>query len=382
MEALLTAGDENFHAVESEAGSSNVIKTDSSPSPVSSSASNSPLLQEVVSAGITPASCDIDECTATVELGRGVLPRHVSSLLGPGHSVISTSVTPLKSDLDDSDSDIDVSPESRKFIEPDAGSINKLLNFDNESDESCDDLLDDVCDYSDSHDIAPPQSQSDDNTTPAPASHRPEVLYQPNIDQMHSSLQEELNSSWSEVSSSLAMANLSLEEVGHIRSVHARADIESLPYDGTTKRDVLEGKICFQCMKTKFGLFCRSKKCPLCSQSVCSRCVAKISATPFQLLPGTSLTSQGKQVVSSSFTLPRQRSASTTTSSRNSSTGSLRRSSGSMSSNQGSVLSVCLDCREMVVQIIRSAETARKVQAARSVMLASLVRREADIGQE
>jgi hypothetical protein len=49
-----------------------------------------------------------------------------------------------------------------------------------------------------------------------------------------------------------------------------------------------------------------------------------------------------------------------------------------LSSHQGSVILVCLDCREMVVQIIRSGETARKIQAARSMMLDSLVGRETE----
>jgi len=270
----------------------------------------------------------------------------------------------------DSDSSLssETSPGSRKFIEPDVGSINKLLNFDND-DDSCDDLLDDSCDDLIDEKNSSQSQQAFENTTNLMSEEKvADVIYHPNTSQMHSSLKEELNSSWSQVSSSLAMANLSLEEVGHIRSVHARADIESLPEDGTTKRDVLEGKICFQCVKTKFGLFIRSKKCPLCSQAVCSKCVAKISATPSLLLPLSS-------TVATSSTLPRHRSSTTSATSIYSRTGSLRRSSVSMASDKGSILSVCLDCREMVVDIIRSAETARKVDAARSRMMASLEER-------
>merc|ERR1712204_84075 len=129
------------------------------------------------------------------------------------------------------------------------------------------------------------------------------------------------------------MANLSLEEVGHIRSVHAKADIEALPDEGSTKKNVMLGRICFQCVKTKFGLFCRSKKCPLCNQAVCSKCVAKISATPSILLP----VGDTSKVVDSS-TLPRQRSSTASSPGHSgflSRTGSLRRHSGSLSSNQG-----------------------------------------------
>jgi Sec7-like guanine-nucleotide exchange factor len=53
-------------------------------------------------------------------------------------------VLPDQIDLNDSDSDLsEISTVSRKFIEPDVGSLNKLLNFDS-GDDSCDVLLDDV----------------------------------------------------------------------------------------------------------------------------------------------------------------------------------------------------------------------------------------------
>ena len=265
-----------------------------------------------------------------------------------------------------------MSTESRKVIEPDIASIDKLLNFDS-GDESCGDILDDVGYFTDK-----PLTADD---TSLVATEDSEILYQANKEQLHSSLKEELTSSWSQVSSSLAITNLSLEEVGHIRSVHAKADIEALPDEGSTTKNVMLGRISFQCVKTKFGLFCRSRKCPLCSQVVCSKCVAKISATPSILLP----VGDTSKVVDSSI-LPRQRSATTTSPGQSgllSKTGSLRRHSGTLSSNQGSLITVCLDCRDMVVQIIRSGETARKIEAARSMMLASLVVREAErnIGQ-
>ena len=261
----------------------------------------------------------------------------------------------------------DMSTESRKVIEPDIASIDKLLNF-GSGDESCDDILDVVGDVTD-------KPLTADDTSPV-ATEDSEILYQANKEQLHSSLKEELTSSWSQVSSSLPMTNLSLEEVGHIRSVHAKADIEALPEEGSTKKNVMLGRICFQCVKTKFGLFCRSRKCPLCSQVVCSKCVAKISATPSILLP----VGDNSKVVDSSA-LPRQRSATTTSPGQSgflSRTGSLRRHSGSLLGNQGSLITVCLDCRDMVVRIIRSGETARKMEAARSMMLASLVGRDAE----
>jgi len=282
----------------------------------------------------------------------------------------------LISDTSDSSNDSskdfsDLSSDSKKFIEPDVSSINKLLNFDS-GEESCEDILDDVGNDTDKLLMFDdPVEDTDDD-----------FIYEPNKEQMHHSLKEELRSSWSGVSSRLAMANLSLEEVGHIRSVHAKADIEGLPDEGSTKKNVKQGKICFQCVKTKFGLFCRSIKCPLCCQAVCSKCVAKISATPSISLP---LADTSTVVGSTSTTLPRLRSATTSTSRcvassdkhRLSRTGSLRRGVWSLpSTSQGSLLTVCLDCKEMVVNIIRSGETAKKMDAARSMMLASLGRRE------
>jgi len=259
--------------------------------------------------------------------------------------------------LNDSSEDFsDQSSDSKKFIEPDVSSINKLLNFDS-GEESCEDILDDVGNDTDKLLMFnDPVEDSDDD-----------FIYEPNKEQMHCNLKEELRSSWTGVSSRLAMVNLSLEEVGHIRSVHAKADIEGLPDEGSTKKNVKEGKICFQCVKTRFGLFCRSIKCPLCCQAVCSKCVTKISATPSISLP---LADSSTVVGNTSAPLPRQRSA------RLSRTGSFRRGTWSLPTSQGSLLTVCLDCKEMVVNIIRSAETAKKMDAARSMMLASLGRQE------
>jgi len=192
---------------------------------------------------------------------------------------------------------------------------------------------------------------------------------------MNNSLKQEFNKSWSQLSSSIALANLSLKEVGHIRSVHAKADIESMPDDCQTKRDVISGKVCFQCVKTRFSLFSKSSKCPLCGQAVCSKCIAKLNATPSLLLPVSDSTkvsvSEGKE------TSLRQRSATCSVISSSPKTGLFSRTKSFKSvkgtlNNRGSILAVCLDCKDMVLNIIRSGETARKIEAARAMMLASL----------
>ena len=69
------------------------------------------------------------------------------------------------------------------------------------------------------------------------------------------------------------------------RRAHVKAYIESLPDEGPVKKDLQKSKICFQCLKTKFGLFSRPRWCEVCRQSVCGRCCSRVSATPL-LTPG------------------------------------------------------------------------------------------------
>jgi len=244
----------------------------------------------------------------------------------------------------------ELSPGSLKYIEPDIP-LEKLLNF--EGDDSRD-ILDDSDSSEVLSDIAVESQLKDTITNEYYRSKHMNDACQSDITETQS-LQKKLSTSWSE-GTSLDTANLTLEEVGHIRSVLVRAYIESLP-DGI-KKDVITGNVCYQCMKTKFGLFSRSSKCALCTQVVCSKCLAKVSVTPSLVLPRSS----GLVSSNNSFTLPRLRSLTTATKPCTSS--SLRRNSNSMSSggDKGSVLSVCVNCREMVVQISKSDETSRKLE--------------------
>jgi len=99
--------------------------------------------------------------------------------------------------------------------------------------------------------------------------------YRLNTSQMHASLQEEYNSP--EWQRALQTLNLSLEEVAHIRSVLTKAELEALPLDGSVKDNVGRGKVCFLCMKTRFGIFSRGQKCEMCKQTVCARCHTKMN---------------------------------------------------------------------------------------------------------
>ena len=74
----------------------------------------------------------------------------------------------------------------------------------------------------------------------------------------------------------LQTLDLTLDEVVHIRTVLTKAELESLPLDGSLKEDVEKGKVCFLCMKTRFGFFSRGCKCELCSRQVCAKCSTKV----------------------------------------------------------------------------------------------------------
>ncbi|XP_069949748.1 protein spire homolog 1 isoform X3 [Cherax quadricarinatus] len=88
---------------------------------------------------------------------------------------------------------------------------------------------------------------------------------------------------------------LTLEEVVHIRNVLTKADLEALPLDLTIKEDMAKGKICFLCMKTRFGFFGpRGTNCRLCKRTVCKKCISKmrIPTEHFSNIPVQMLTPQ------------------------------------------------------------------------------------------
>jgi len=261
--------------------------------------------------------------------------------------------------------------------------------------------------------------------------------YQLNTPAMHANLHTEFIHSDHWISA-LQTLELSLDEVVHIRSVLSRAELDALPLDNNLKDDVERGKICFLCMKTKFGIFSRGTKCQMCSQLVCNKCFAKMripldhfSSVPvFALSPqspepettNSSLSSTIKDKMSSLtplFTSTAGSAPSSPVNKRKTATmnspsggnirpasagpghchaslpvytsqgpslvtkmGDFRRAwtrsnSGSPSgadSNRrdsllGTLLCVCTDCKEMVLQVIRAQKTARRLQMTQSLFL-------------
>ena len=92
--------------------------------------------------------------------------------------------------------------------------------------------------------------------------------------------------------------NLTLEEVRHIRTALTRAELEVKRFRknktkaGTFQErlgadqifcqglppSVSQGRLCFSCMNSKFGLFWRGHPCNLCSMLICGKCVNKVGS--------------------------------------------------------------------------------------------------------
>lgn len=71
--------------------------------------------------------------------------------------------------------------------------------------------------------------------------------------------------------------SLTLEEIVHIRSVLTKAELESLPVEGRVKEDVEKRRVCFLCLKTRFGILGPwGQRCKLCERTVCVKCYAKV----------------------------------------------------------------------------------------------------------
>ncbi|XP_045511746.1 protein spire isoform X2 [Colias croceus] len=82
---------------------------------------------------------------------------------------------------------------------------------------------------------------------------------------------------WQEAIMSEERLSLTLEEIVHIRSVLTKAELEVLPVEGRVKEDVEKRRVCFLCLKTRFGIFGPwGQKCKLCKKTVCQKCCSKM----------------------------------------------------------------------------------------------------------
>lgn len=130
------------------------------------------------------------------------------------------------------------------------------------------------------------------SATPQQTSQNPTTSVASNLNSMDAWIKNSLDESeWKERLQNDRLS-LTLEEIVHIRSVITKAELESLPMGIQIKEDVEKRKLCFLCLRTKFGVFTqRGVPCKLCQRTVCSKCYMKMriptehfSNVPVQLL--------------------------------------------------------------------------------------------------
>ncbi|XP_050307443.1 protein spire-like [Anthonomus grandis grandis] len=93
-------------------------------------------------------------------------------------------------------------------------------------------------------------------------------------------IQQELTNSesWQDSISLDDRLSLTLAEIVHIRTVLTKAEVEALPTEGRVRHDVESRKVCFLCLKTRFGIFGPwGQRCSLCKRTVCSKCYSKMN---------------------------------------------------------------------------------------------------------
>lgn len=185
---------------------------------------------------------------------------------------------------------------------------------------------------------------------------------------------------WHETISLHDRLSLTLEEIVHIRTVLTKAEVEALPIEGHIKSDVENRKVCFLCLKTRFGILGPwGQRCILCKRTVCTKCCSKMyipvehfSSVPVVLLsPSIMASPEDGNLDLFPRTTPHSEASTSTASSRQSSPS--RRSSSmenlrrhnlayrgcGMDKIRTSQMIVCHDCKMMVLQIIKSAQVNR-----------------------
>lgn len=209
--------------------------------------------------------------------------------------------------------------------------------------------------------------------------------------EMAKAIQDELTnaSSWQDTISLDDRLSLTLSEIVHIRAVLTKAELEALPVEGRVRHDVESRKVCFLCLKTRFGIFGPwGQKCSLCKRTVCSKCCCKMnipmehfSSVPVVLLSPSIMCSPEDESLSKSIvnkimdpdvsasvdhSPDLSRPGSSMESSIISDPGSLGRirlrgnsKSRVIDRFKASQMIVCHDCKMMVLQIIKSARANR-----------------------
>ncbi|XP_052269457.1 protein spire homolog 1-like isoform X6 [Dreissena polymorpha] len=203
--------------------------------------------------------------------------------------------------------------------------------------------------------------------------------------------------------------SLTLEEVIHIRTVLTKAELESLIMNPDLYTKVGKGKICFTCKKTEFKFFKWGTKCKFCGRSVCNYCLKKMSVPTehFEKIPVYTLSPvplspevlEALKVYESTGSVPH--SPATDRKSRNEADQQINGSDSDLSPAskeedrstsrrrslqrshtigigetrpppnkallQGPQVSICCDCKSMVMEIIRASRSSVSHLSRRSI---------------
>jgi len=145
----------------------------------------------------------------------------------------------------------------RKLIKPDIKAISQLLNFDEEEEDDLSDSETDDINNCDSVNLNPCSTKKDNVSTSC--SNDKETVLEANF-----------------VPPDESIISLSLSELCHIRSELAKAELEALSLDESVRLSIEQGKICYVCTNTRFGMFRRGEKCEVCQKRVCSKCFSRV----------------------------------------------------------------------------------------------------------
>ncbi|XP_044751293.1 protein spire [Coccinella septempunctata] len=181
--------------------------------------------------------------------------------------------------------------------------------------------------------------------------------------------------------------SLTLSEIVHIRSVLTKAELDALPSEGRIRHDVEARKVCFLCLKTRFGIFGPwGQRCTLCKRTICSKCYSKMnipmehfSTVPVVLL-SPSIMATPEDEMSNSFTrslvvkmkeaegILNKESPTASAGSEDDRECNMLDAKPTTASRAARVMNklktgnqmvVCHDCKRMVLQIIQSARVNR-----------------------
>lgn len=176
--------------------------------------------------------------------------------------------------------------------------------------------------------------------------------------------------------------SLTLEEVTHIRQVLTKAELETLITNHEMYNLVSKGKVCFTCKLVKFSMFGQwGTRCKICKRNVCNNCLRKMNIptehfqnipvhtlSPIPLSPETlDLLKVYERTGSVPHTPSSERKTQQVLEEPAARRTSLQRShtigSGSAPTLpnknllRGPQMSVCCDCKTMIMEIIRASRT-------------------------